>query len=333
MLKWTLIILGLATLGLGWLIYKLVNPVSLPKRPLPSSESHSDSLQIPAQKARLYQDVKFLTEIQPARHSQNLASLAKAVHYIRQEFENLTTRVEIQNYQTPDGNTYQNIIASMGPDTPARVVIGAHYDVCGNQAGADDNASAVAGLLEIARLVRELQPQLKHRIDFVAFSLEEPPYFRTEFMGSVVHAQSLKRQNIEVKAMICLEMIGYFSEQANSQQYPVSALKAIYPSKGDFIAVVGKNGQDSLVKQVKTRMLEGANIQVYSINAPAWLTGIDFSDHRSYWAAGYPAIMITDTSFFRNPHYHQTSDTIETLDFDRMTEVVKGAYWALIHLK
>ncbi len=332
-MKWILIVLGLVLMLFTWLIYKLVNPIAMPKKISQLADNQGDKALIPAQKTRLYQDVKFLTEIQPARHAKNLPSLAKAIAYIQKEFEKLTLKLEIQSYQTPDGNTYQNIIASFGPDTPARIVIGAHYDVCGEQAGADDNASAVAGLLEIARLIAELKPVLSHRIDFVAYSLEEPPYFRTEYMGSAVHAQSLKKQKVELKAMICLEMIGYFTEQPNSQQYPISALKAIYPSKGDFIAVVGKIGQDSLVKQVKTNMLTAANIQVYSINAPAWLTGIDFSDHRSYWAVGYPSVMITDTSFFRNPHYHQTSDTIETLDFDRMTEVVKGVYWALINLK
>jgi hypothetical protein len=331
-MKWILIVIGLVLMLFTWLIYKLVNPIKIPKKISQLANNQGDSTLIPAQKARLYQDVKFLTEIQPARNSKNLASLAKTVDYIRQEFEKLTPNIEIQNYQTPDGNTYQNVIASFGPDTPSRIVIGAHYDVCGDQAGADDNASAVAGLLEIARLIAEKKPALKQRIDFVAYSLEEPPYFRTEYMGSAVHAQSLKKQNVALKAMICLEMIGYFTDKPNSQEYPVSALKAIYPSQGDFIAVVGKIGQDSLVKQVKTKMLEAGNIQVYSINAPAWLTGIDFSDHRSYWAAGYPAVMITDTSFFRNHHYHQTSDTIETLDFDRMTEVVKGVYWALVNL-
>jgi Peptidase family M28 len=331
-MKWILIVLGLLLMLFTWLIYKLVNPVKIPAKINQLTNNQANSNLIPAQKTRLYQDVKFLTEIQPARHSQNLASLAKTVDYIRQEFEKLTPNIEIQSYQTPDGNTYQNVIASFGPDTPSRIVIGAHYDVCGNQAGADDNASAVAGLLEVARLVAELKPNLSQRIDFVAYCLEEPPYFRTEYMGSAVHAQSLKKQNIPLKAMICLEMIGFFTDQPNSQQYPISALTAIYPSQGDFIAVVGKIGQDSLIKQVKIKMLEAGNIQVYSINAPAWLTGIDFSDHRSYWAAGYPAVMITDTSFFRNPHYHQTSDTIETLDFVRMTEVVKGVYWALVSL-
>ena len=238
--------------------------------------------------------------------------------------------MERQQYEV-NGATYQNIIGSIGPETASRLIVGAHYDVCGEQAGADDNASAVAGLLEIARLIQVQQPELKQRIDFVGYTLEEPPYFGSKHMGSAVHAKSLNDNNIDVKGMICLEMIGYFSEEENSQDYPIGFLKWFYPNKGNFIAVIGKLGQGQVVRQVKKSMKQVADIDVRSINAPRSLVGIDFSDHRNYWKYDYPAVMINNTAFYRNKNYHETSDTIGTLDFDKMTEVVRGAYWAVVN--
>ena len=289
------------------------------------------NVRIPVNKERLYKDVEFLTSLQPARNFRNLNSLNAAADYIREEFEKLEGEVEVQKYTVEEGYEYQNIITSFGKKDAPRIVVGAHYDVCGEQPGADDNASAVAGLLEMARLVNELKPDLKYRVDFVAYSLEEPPFFRTPYMGSAVHAKSLHDENVEVELMICLEMIGYYSEEKGSQNYPISLLKLFYPNRGNFIAVIGKRGQGKAIKAVKKSMKQVAKIDVRSISAPAALPGIDFSDHQNYWKYDYDAVMINNTAFYRNPHYHETSDTIETLDFDKMREVVRGAYWALVN--
>ena len=285
---------------------------------------------IPVDKQLLYQHVDTLTSISPARNHINIFSLDAAADYIYSELEKAGCRMERQQYEV-NGATYQNIIGSIGPETASRLIVGAHYDVCGEQAGADDNASAVAGLLEIARLIQVQQPELKQRIDFVGYTLEEPPYFGSKHMGSAVHAKSLNDNNIDVKGMICLEMIGYFSEEKNSQDYPIGFLKWFYPNKGNFIAVIGKLGQGQVVRQVKKSMKQVADIDVRSINAPRSLVGIDFSDHRNYWKYDYPAVMINNTAFYRNKNYHETSDTIGTLDFDKMTEVVRGAYWAVVN--
>lgn len=285
---------------------------------------------IPVDKQLLYRHVDTLTSISPARNHINIFSLDAAADYIYFELEKAGCRMERQQYEV-NGATYQNIIGSIGPETASRLIVGAHYDVCGEQAGADDNASAVAGLLEIARLIQVQQPELKQRIDFVGYTLEEPPYFGSKHMGSAVHAKSLNDNNIDVKGMICLEMIGYFSEEENSQDYPIGFLKWFYPNKGNFIAVIGKLGQGQVVRQVKKSMKQVADIDVRSINAPRSLVGIDFSDHRNYWKYDYPAVMINNTAFYRNKNYHETSDTIGTLDFDKMTEVVRGAYWAVVN--
>jgi hypothetical protein len=284
-------------------------------------------------KQKLYKHVQVLTAITPARNHANLASLQQAADYIHEQFANLKHgTAQRQKYMTDYDMAYENILWSYNSDKTERIVIGGHYDVCGNQKGADDNASAVAGLLEIARLVDSLQPNLPYRIDFVAYCLEEPPNFRTNNMGSYVHAKSLIDKQIKVKSMICLEMIGYFSSKPQSQEYPLGAMKWIYPTKGNFIAVVGNANSRSLVSKMKRQMKTHSPLPVEAIASPIEIAGIDFSDHQNYWKFGIPAVMITDTAFFRNTNYHTPHDTIETLDFDKMAEVVQGVYGALPYL-
>ena len=132
--------------------------------------------------------------------------------------------------------------------------------------------------------------------------------------------------------MICLEMIGFFTDQKKSQTYPLSLMRLFYPSTGDFIGVVSNYNSSSLAKQL-SRHLKATSISVATLKAPSFLKGVDFSDHRNYWKLGYDAVMITDTAFYRNPNYHEHSDTMDTLDFDKMKEVVKGICWSLLNMK
>lgn len=282
-------------------------------------------------KEKLYAHVDFLTKIRPYRNYKNLQSLNQCVEYIEKYFKDNNLDTELQKYQV-DGNEYTNVLATYGPVNAERLIIGAHYDVCGDQPGADDNASAVAGLLEVARLLKEHTPKLDYRIDLVAYSLEEPPYFASENMGSAFHASQLNKANVKVKGMICLEMIGYFSDEPNSQNFPNPALSKIYPNKGNFVIVVGRTGQESFIEKVKGLMQKSSDIDVQSISFPTSDGLAGLSDHRNYWKYNIPAVMINDTSFMRNPHYHEKSDTIETLDFNKMVEVVKGVYAAAIGL-
>jgi Zn-dependent M28 family amino/carboxypeptidase len=259
-----------------------------------------------------------------AGHPENLDRVAA---YIRQEFEQAQGRVAEQPYEAND-RTYRNVIARFGPDTKERIVVGAHYDSAGKQPGADDNASGVAGLIELAYLLGKTP--LPVCVELVAFTLEEPGYFRTAQMGSAIHARSLKKQGIPVRVMFSLEMIGYFTDAPHSQSFPVSILAAFYPSQGNFIAVVGKLDQISVVRRVKKAMRSASSLPVYSINAPRFVPGIDFSDHLNYWEAGYKAVMITDTAFYRNPNYHTWRDTADTLDYQRMAMVVQGVHTAVL---
>jgi len=228
---------------------------------------------------------------------------------------------------------YKNILASYQPEKSRRLIVGAHYDVCGNQPGADDNASAVAGLLETARLIAENQPEIEYRIDFVAYCLEEPPFFGSDEMGSYIHAESLRIDQVDVIGMICYEMIGYFSGEPGSQTFPFPELASLYPSIGNFIVVVGNNNCVEFGNQVFNLMSKDSEVGVEKIFLPAGSELAGLSDHRNYWQFGYPAIMINDTSFLRNPiNYHELSDTIDTLNFEKMKAVVDSAYQAIIHL-
>lgn len=268
-----------------------------------------------------------LTKTAEYRHFMNVNQLNETAAYIFNEFSKYSDSVEYQLFSV-NKNVYKNVICSFGTEHSQRVIIGAHYDVCGNQEGADDNASGVVGLLELARLLKNLK--LPFRVDLVAYSLEEPPFFRTKSMGSYIHAQYLRNSNIPVIGMISVEMIGYFSKEKNSQDYPISLLKLKYGSRGDFITLVRKSSYGSFVKQFCKAYKKTNQISTKKFTAPRSLTGVDFSDHLNYWNFGFDALMITDTSFYRNKHYHQESDTMETLNIPMMAKVIDGIFLSII---
>jgi peptidase M28-like protein len=278
--------------------------------------------------ARLEAHVRALSESFIPRNEVHPENLDRCAAYIRREFESVQARVSEQPF-TVYGRTYRNVIAQFGPETKEVVVVGAHYDAAGPFPGADDNASGVAGLLELASLLSKAQLPVK--VELVAYTLEEPPHFSSDQMGSAVHAKALKQDGAAVRVMFSLEMIGYFSDAPDSQQYPISALSLLYPTKGNFISVVGEMGAGLLVRRIKRSMAEATSLPVYSINAPRMVPGIDFSDHLSYWREGYPAVMITDTAFYRNANYHTIRDTAEKLDYRRMSQVVEGVYAAVVN--
>ena len=279
--------------------------------------------------ARLDAHVRKLSIEFSPRDISHLENLDRAAAYIAGEFTQAGGSVSEQGYRI-EGKSYRNIIARFGPEAGERIVVGAHYDACMPLPGADDNASGVAGLIELARLLGKQAPAM--RVDLVAFSTEEPPYFRTTGMGSSVHAQALRKDNVSVRTMMSLEMIGYFSDANGSQHFPVGLLSAFYPSTGNFISVVGRVSDGMLVRRVKGAMSGAAPLPVHSISAPSFLPGVDFSDQLNYWDAGYGAVMITDTAFYRNRNYHTAQDTPEKLDYKRMAMVVEGVYAAVNEL-
>jgi Zn-dependent M28 family amino/carboxypeptidase len=284
-----------------------------------------------ADKEKLYRDVEYLTGIVPPRNYKNQESLNRAADYIKKEFEKCGSKTEEQTWLA-DGNEYRNIILKYAPEKSKRLIIGAHYDVCCDQPGADDNASAIAGLLETARLVFDNNPKPGYGIDFVAFSLEEPPFFGGTKMGSHVHAKSLYDSNTDVVGMVCYEMIGYFSDEPGSQNYPTEELARMLPDVADFIAVVGISEHQEFNNRFYEQMSLESEVKVLVNNFPSGEGLAGMSDQLNYWRYGYKALMINDTSFLRNPNYHMVTDTIDTLDFNRMKQVVDSTYRAVINL-
>lgn len=281
--------------------------------------------------ARLEAHVRKLAEELYPRDFLHEENLDAAAAWITSEFEAAGARVSEQVFDVDEG-TYRNVIGVFGPEDGSRVVVGAHVDTAGEQPGADDNASGVAGLVELAHALGKTKDRLKKRVELVAWTLEEPPHFRTKHMGSWVHADSLKKAGVELEAVISLEMLGYFSDEPGSQQFPSACLKPFYPSRGNFIAVIGLIGQGRLTRKIKGAMKGASDLPVKSMNGIRAIPGVDFSDQFNYWDRGYRGVMITDTAFYRNPNYHETTDRPETLDYTRFAKVVQGVHQAVLAL-
>ncbi len=265
-----------------------------------------------------------------SRNYLNVDVLDSIADFIKGEFSKSSQRVIVQKFDA-DNRSYSNIIASFGPDDGERIIVGAHYDVCGDQDGADDNASGVAGILALAQLLKSTN--LKYRIDLVAYSLEEPPFFGTEQMGSYVHARSLHDAKIPVKGMVSLEMIGYYSNEENSQVYPLGFLKWFYGNKGNYITIVQKSIEGDFSKQFKALAFKNNSLLTKSFRAPSFFGGIDLSDQRNYWKFGYSAVMITNTSFYRNANYHKKEDVLYNLNIPNIGLVVDGLFRTLKEIK
>lgn len=222
-----------------------------------------------------------------------------------------------------NGHAVRNLIADL-PGTVAPkelIVIGAHYDSAEGTPGADDNASGVAVGLALARRLHDTpQPRT---VRFVFFTNEEPPYFRTDAMGSDVSAKRAKARGDDVKAMLSLETMGFFTDAKDSQHYPWP-FSGFYPSTGHFIAFVADTDSRALAHDVVGTFREHATIASEGSSVPAFIEGIDWSDHGPYWRAGYRALMVTDTAPFRNPNYHEATDLPGTMDFERLARVTAG---------
>lgn len=286
---------------------------------------------VPANIEQVKKHLTALTQTPKFRNHKNVDQLNEIGEYIHQNFKTYADSTGFQEYKV-DGQVYKNVICSFGTENSKRIIIGAHYDVCGDQQGADDNATGVTALLELARMFKG--QKLNYRVDLVAYTLEEPPHFRTENMGSFIHAKYLKDNKIDVYGMASVEMIGYFKDEKGSQDFPVGILSWIYGDKGDFITLVKKfSGAGPFVGNFVDHFKDSNQIKTATFPAPKFVGGVDYSDHLNYWKFDFPALMITDTSFFRNKNYHQSTDTLETLDIKRMTKVIDAIFLSIIHFK
>lgn len=271
-----------------------------------------------------------ITKTKGYRHFMNVDLLNRTADYIMEDFGNYADTTFFQEFQV-NGLTYKNVICRFGNEKGRIVVIGAHYDVCGMQEGADDNASGVVGLLELARLLKEVD--LPYCVELVAYSLEEPPYFRTDNMGSHIHAKSLVEEKRDVYGMISLEMIGYFKDEKRTQDYPIGLLRLFYGNRGNYITLVNKFGKGKFSKHFTRKYKRLKVVRTKKFNGPKALPGVDFSDHLNYWKYGFSALMLTDTAFYRNKNYHEQGDVMEILDLGRMAKVIDGVLETLKDLK
>ena len=305
--------LGCLGSGLGAALVLALGYASQPfVKPIPRTLAAGDP-------ARLEADVRTLAGMR--RGWTQAEGLEAAFAYVERALAQTPARLESQPFQV-GGQTFRNLRAAYGPAGPPQIVVGAHLDTFANLPGADDNASGVAVLLELARGFRERPPAIP--VELVVWTLEEPPHFRRASMGSRRHARSLGEQKTPLRLAVSLECVGCFKDGADSQNYPLPLLSWVYPKEGNYIVLVGRSGQAGLLRRGKAAFKGATRLPVCSINAPLWVQGIDFSDHASYWDEGYPALMVSDTAFNRNANYHRATDTPETLDYARMALVVQG---------
>ena len=257
-------------------------------------------------------------------------NLTKTQEYIETFYQD----IDIPGYCEPykyRNYTVANVVAEISfcENPTKRYIVGAHYDSVAGTVGADDNASAIAVQLETARHLKALKghQELDLAVKFVSFALEEPPVFGTRDMGSRVYAMKAWKKKEQIDGMICLEMVGYTCHDPGCQKYPFPLMFLGYPKQGDFIGIVGNLSSRGFTGALFRGFRKNTDLPVVELTVPLGgflLPSVRLSDHSSFWDRGYKAVMITDTAFFRNPHYHLPSDTMDRLDYGFMAELVKS---------
>ncbi|AFY53179.1 putative aminopeptidase [Rivularia sp. PCC 7116] len=270
----------------------------------------------------LQKDINKLAIEIGARNYNNYENINTAADFLKSSFQEAGYQVNKQEYKI-DNKTFTNLeVEIKGVEKPDEIVIiGGHYDTAFTSPGANDNGSGVAAVLELARRFADKKPNKTLR--FVEFTNEEPPYFWTENMGSLVYAKGCKERNENVVAMLSLETMGYFSEEEGSQKYPFP-LNLIYPSQGNFIAFVGDINSSWLVKKTIDLFRKQVQFQSEGVAIFGQIPGVGWSDHWSFWEQDYQALMVTDTAPFRYKHYHTLEDIPDKIDYEKFARVVAG---------
>ncbi|MFQ5844315.1 MAG: M28 family peptidase [Planctomycetota bacterium] len=303
----------MALLVLGGL-FMMRMPGRSHRGPLPALTAQESAL---AQRLRAH--VEQLAGVVGERNVRRPDRLEAAARYIEDVWRRLGYEPRRQNHEVA-GSAVSNVEVSLRGGEEI-VVVGAHYDSVPGCPAANDNASGVAAMLEIARLLRGRRSA--RAVRFVAFVNEEPPFFQTPDMGSLVYARRARERGEKIAGMLSLETIGCYSDADGSQRYPFP-FSLFYPGTGDFIAFVGNLGSRSLVRRCIASFRSHTRFPSEGAAVPGWIPGVGWSDHWSFWKAGYPAVMITDTAPFRYAHYHAPSDTPDRLDYERMARVTAG---------
>jgi Zn-dependent M28 family amino/carboxypeptidase len=256
------------------------------------------------------------------RHVWRFDALRRAAGYIREQFVEAGYEPAIQPFDV-HRVPVENIEAMLhrAADGEEIVVVGAHYDTVQQSPGANDNGSGVAAMLELAR--RFAGSPRARTLRFVAFTNEEPPFFQTPQMGSVVYANAARARGERIVAMLSLETIGYYSDEKGSQQYP-PPLNLLFPDTGNFIGFVSNLRSARLLRLAQRAFKERTPFPIQAAPAPESLPGIGWSDQWAFWRAGYPALMVTDTAPYRYPWYHTAHDTPDKIQFEKLAQVVDG---------
>jgi len=278
----------------------------------------------------LKQHVVCLAKTIGSRNIFEYEGLNKAAEYIENIFKQIGYEIKEQKFLV-EGKEVKNLeVEIRGSEYPEEIIIvGAHYDSVSGCPAANDNASGVAGLLELSRLL--LKEKLKKTIRLVAFVNEEPPFFQTENMGSWVYAKRAKERKEKIIGMISLETIGYYSSQKGSQSYPFP-FNFLYPETGDFIGFVSNIRSGKFLRHCLNSFRRNTRFPSEGVSAPGFIVGVGWSDHWSFWQEGFSAIMLTDTALFRYPYYHTTQDTVDKLHFSPMSQVISGVRQMVIDL-
>lgn len=313
------VVLAVAGSGLAWMAWKrlLSMPGTSHRGPLPPAD---EALELLA--ADLRADVEALAGRIGQRHPLGEpAGYARAADWVERELASIGYAVESQEYRLAGFPAWNFAAEVPGRRSEEIVIVGAHYDSAMHTPGANDNASGVAALLALAK--RFYGRPSDRTLRFVAFAAEEWPFFQTEKMGSWVYARKCRQRGDRIVAMIDLETIGYYTDTPASQRYPLW-VGLLYPSTGNFVAIVGDPGSAELLRQVVAIFRQHEPFPCEGAALPRLIREAGLSDHWAFWQEGYPAVMVTDTAMFRYPYYHQPEDTPEKLDYLRLARVVRG---------
>jgi Zn-dependent M28 family amino/carboxypeptidase len=283
--------------------------------------------QIDKLKQNLRRHVYYLADEIGERNLQHPEALHAAEDYIKQTWQEQGYTVERQAYLERDIQCANLEVTQMGnPHAEQIILVGAHYDTVYGSPGANDNGSGLAVLLELARLFRAQSTKLSLR--FVAFVNEEPPFFYSGRQGSNIYAKTVRKRGDDIRLMLALETIGYYSSEPRSQDYP-PLFKYFYPTTGNFISFVTNFGSRSVMLKLARAFRQVTAFPLEHVATFAFIPGVAWSDHLSFWRQNYKALMVTDTAFYRYPYYHSSNDTAEKLDYSCLTQVCQGLFDAL----
>jgi Zn-dependent M28 family amino/carboxypeptidase len=253
-------------------------------------------------------------------------ALQRAAVYIEDEWGAMGYDVERLEYDVSGIRCANLVTTRKGSARHSEILLlGAHYDSVLGSPGANDNASGVAALLEIARMFHAIEPVLTVR--FVAFVNEEPPFFWSRQQGSMVYAEAARRRGDDIRLMASLETIGCYRDQPGSQSYP-PFFRFFFPNRGNFIGIISDFGSRPAMQRLAEAFRAHSEFPLQTVSTFRFIPGVSWSDHRSFWRHGYPAVMVTDTAFYRYRHYHAPTDTADKLAFPELAQVTLGLFGA-----